>query len=171
MSSGHQKPCVVLRLGSPFLLGWLYRMTLYLMVGAELFFLDTTELSFIKCFHGDHSSKYQKITGGMVVFVFDWHSTSAWMATQPVLGPYISGPWESSDLNYGWEVHIVYLSREDKIIIVKFWKSFMELFLTSFFFFLSFIAHLPLWKLIPLKIVCIGTLENWWDSDWNFLSI
>lgn len=23
MSSGHQKPCVVLRLGSPFLLGWL----------------------------------------------------------------------------------------------------------------------------------------------------
>lgn len=70
MSSGHQKPCVVLRLGSPFLLGWLYRMTLYLMVGAELFFLDTIELSFIQCFHRDHSSKYQKITGGMVVFVF-----------------------------------------------------------------------------------------------------
>lgn len=34
-------------------------------------FWGTTELSFIECFHRDHSSKYQKITGGMVVFVFD----------------------------------------------------------------------------------------------------
>lgn len=56
----------------------------------------------------------------------------------------------------------------------------MELFLTSFFFFLSFIAHLllyTLWKLIPLKIVCIRwhwridgiQTETFWA--FNFLKI
>lgn len=56
--------------------------------------------------------------GWLYLFLIDIQPVPEWQLSQS-LNP-IFGPWESSDLNYGWEVHIVYLSREDKIIIVKF---------------------------------------------------
>lgn len=70
MSSGHQKPLCSSEAWVSFLAS-LAVSNGRVQLWQSYSFWDTAELSFIECFHRDHSSKYQKITGGMVVFVFD----------------------------------------------------------------------------------------------------
>lgn len=72
----------------------------------------TGKLSFPKCTHGDHSSQCQKATSGMGIIYFWLSFNQCLRQLSQNLDP-LFGPWESSDLNYRWEVHIVFLNRED----------------------------------------------------------